>query len=242
MELMNSGDKYRAMPDHSHYTLCSDRMTVINEKGKKAFYYTFIVALILSAGSMFNVRFNVLSLMSDLMVGRGAVSSFGLILSGMLNILSSLFLILLAVLGKAKYKFCNVILFSMYLAMPIACLMDFGGRSSDILTISMGIAGVWVYFPMLSAWRDYKVISKTEGFPYFSERFTSQIENPDYKTDYSKDGADNKKSMDETEKNISEKEEQQNTELNLERAREIAEKANKIDFGSYGEYRKNRGE
>ena len=66
MVLLSSEEKYRAMPDHSHYTLCSDRITAINEKGKKAFYYTFIVALILSAGSMFGVRFNVLSIFQTL--------------------------------------------------------------------------------------------------------------------------------------------------------------------------------
>jgi len=203
MELMSSEDKYREMPDHSHYIICSDRITAINEKGKKAFYYTFITALLLSAGSMFGIRFNVLSLLSDLIVGRGSTNSFGMILSGMLNIISSLFLILLAVFGKAKYKFCNVILFSMYLAMPISCLMNIGGRSSDIITIALGIGGIIIYFPMLSAWRDYKVISRTEGFPYFSERFTHQLEDPDYKSDYREDYADEEKSMDIMDKKIS---------------------------------------
>ncbi len=195
MELMSSEDKYREMPDHGHYIICSDRITAINEKGKKAFYYTFITALLLSAGSMFGIRFNILSILSDLIVGRGSTNSFGMILSGMLNILSSLFLILLAVFGKAKYKFCNVILFSMYLAMPISCLMNIGGRSSDIITIALGVGGIIIYFPMLSAWRDYKVISRTEGFPYFSERFTHQLENPDYKSNYREDYADEEKPM-----------------------------------------------
>lgn len=205
MVLLSSEEKYRAMPDHSHYTLCSDRITAINEKGKKAFYYTFIVALILSAGSMFGVRFNVLSIFSDLMVGKGQTNSFGLILSGMLNIITSLLLIILAVCGKSKYKFCNVILFSVYLAMPMSCLMNFGGRTSDILTTALGIAGVIIYFPMLGAWRDYKVISKTEGFPYFSERFTHQLENPEYTSKYyHEDYADEEKPMEEIEKNLTE--------------------------------------
>lgn len=205
MELLSSEEKYRAMPDHSHYTLCSDRITAINEKGKRAFYYTFIVALILSAGSMFGIRFNVLSLFSDLMVGNGQTNSFGLILSGMLNILTTLLLILLAIFGKAKYKFCNVILFSVYLAMPLSCLMNLGGRASDILTMALGTGGIIIYFPMLSAWRDYKAISRTEGFPYFSERFTRQLENPEYTSkDYREDYADEEKPMEEIEKNLTE--------------------------------------
>lgn len=204
MVLLSSEEKFRAMPDHSHYTLCSDRITAINEKGKKAFYYTFIVSLILLAGSMFGIRFNVLSLLSDLIVGNGQTNSFGLILSGMLNILTSFILIILAVCGKSKYKFCNVILFSVYLAMPISCFMNLGARTSDILTIAFGTAGVVVYFPMLSAWRDYKAISKTEGFPYFSERFTHQLENPEYKSNYREDYADDEKPMDEIEKNLTE--------------------------------------
>lgn len=203
MELMSSEDKYREMPDHSHYIICSDRITAINEKGKKAFYYTFITALLLSAGSMFGIRFNILSILSDLIVGRDSANSFGMILSGMLNIFSSLFLIFLAVFGKAKYKFCNVILFSMYLAMPISCFMNMGGRSSDIITIALGTGGIIVYFPMLSAWRDYKVISRTEGFPYFSERLTHQLENPDYKSNYREDYADEEKSMDVMDKKFS---------------------------------------
>ena len=203
MILLSSEEKYRAMPDHSHYTLCSDRITAINEKGKKAFYYTFITALILSAGSMFGIRFNILSLLSDLMVGTGKTNSFGLILVSMLNILTSLFLILLAVFGNSKYKFCNVILFSIYLAMPLSCIMNFTSRSSNILTFAIGTAGVIIYFPMLSAWRDYKAISKTEGFPYFSERFTHQLENPDYTSkDYREDYADSEKPMDEIEKKL----------------------------------------
>jgi len=203
MELINSEDKYRSMPDHSHYTLCSDRITSINEKGKKAFYYTFIVSLLLSAGSMFNIRFNILSLLSDLMVGNGETGSTGLILSAMLNIISSVFLLLLAIFGKAKYKFCNVILFSIYLAMPFSCLINPGGRKSDIITLAIGVAGAYIYFPMLSAWRDYRVISKAEGFPYFSERFTHQLENPHYKSEnYHEDYADDEKPMDEIEKNL----------------------------------------
>lgn len=203
MELMNSEDKYRSMPDHSHYTVCSDRITVINEKGKRAFYFTFIVALLLSAGSMFNVRFNILSILSDLMVGYGDVGSFGLILSGMLNIISSVLLILLAVFGKSKYKFCNVILFSIYFSMFISCFMDFGKRKSDIFAIAIGIAGMYIYFPLLSAWRDYKAISNAEGFPYFSERFTNQLENPEYKSDYNEEYADEEKPMEEIEKELS---------------------------------------
>lgn len=200
---MNSEDKYRAMPDRSHYTPCSDRLTQINEIGKRAFYYTFIVALLLSAGSMFNIKFNILSLLSDLTTGRNSSNSTGVILSGMLNIITSLFLILMAILGRSKYKFCHVFLFSIYLAMPISCLMDFGGRSSDIITFGLGIAGVYIYFPTLSAWRDYKYISHVEGFPYFSERFAQQLENSKYKSEhYKEDYADIEKPMDEIQKEL----------------------------------------
>ncbi|MDE5946803.1 MAG: hypothetical protein K2G63_05840 [Oscillospiraceae bacterium] len=203
MIFINSEDRYRAMPDRSHYTVCSDRITRINELGKTMFYYTFVVALIVSAGSMFNVRFNILSLLSDLAVGRGNVGASGVIFSGALNIITSLFLIIMAVMGKAKYKFCNVFLFCIYLAMPVASIINFGDRTSDIITIGLGIIGIYIYFPSLQAWRDYRVISRTEGFPYFNERFANQLENPKYKCEnYHEDYADDEKPMQEIEKEL----------------------------------------
>lgn len=203
MIFINSEDRYKAMPDRSHYTICSDRITCINELGKRMFYYTFIVALIVSAGSMFNIRFNILSLLSDLAVGRGNIGASGVIFSGALNILTSVFLIIMAVMGKAKYKFCNVFLFCIYLAMTVASIINFGDRSSDIITIGLGIVGIYIFFPSLQAWRDYRVISRTEGFPYFNERFASQLENPKYKSEnYHEDYADDEKPMQEIEREL----------------------------------------
>lgn len=202
---MNSEDKYREMPDRSHYIACSDRLTQIKQINKRAFYYTFFVALFLAAGSAFNIRYNILSLLPDLAVGMYGDGTIERLFAGMLQLLTAVTLIIIAYLGTSSRKFCHVFLFAVYLAMPISCLMDFGARNSDAISLCLGIAGSYFYFPTLKAWYDYRIISHTEGFPYFSERFATSLENKEYKSeDYNEEYADEELEMNEVEKELTE--------------------------------------
>ncbi|MDE5853922.1 MAG: hypothetical protein K2H19_02530, partial [Ruminococcus sp.] len=95
-------------------------------------------------------------------------------------------IILIAVIagiGCGKYKFCHLILFAIYCFIILGCFIG-GVKMINSIPFAIGIIGIIITYPSISAFFDYRQLMNTEGFPYFNHLFALAEDNPVYKPQY----------------------------------------------------------
>lgn len=173
---MKFNEELAEKPDHAHYPVCLSRKLEIEAFCQKCFFYTLLACLLMIILTMFTVRFNIISLIPNL-IGDGTMVG-----ANFVQVLILLSMIGMAGLAVGKYKFLNIILFLIYFAMAVSCF--FNMKFSNFFTMPIGLFGIALTFKSFGAYCDYKQLSKTEGFPFFNERLAEQTENSSYKSRY----------------------------------------------------------
>ena len=178
-------------PDHAHYPMCRGRLDAINDICKDTLFYTLVVSAVLAFFSLLATPMEVVSWIPFIFTLQDAKAfgmSFGF---SVFQLLMSLMLSVVALLGLVKHKIFTVIMFFVYLGMLVSSLFIVLTRF-DFLTAILGAVGVYKSAGILKGYRDFKQLRKTEGYPLFSAILTEyderKAESPDgyYRDHYQK--------------------------------------------------------
>lgn len=153
-------------PDYAHYPICRGRLDAINHMSANIFKFTVLASLLMMIFSIFSIPMHVVGwipmmfTMED--VKMGMEISFGF-----RQMLICSLLIVISALGCTRHKFFNIIMLAIYALMLIFSLFV---RLTvfDILTTLIGAFGTGFSIGAISAYRDYKQLRETEGYPIFS--------------------------------------------------------------------------
>lgn len=174
---MHTNNPFQAKPDHSHYIICSDRLANIKDYSHKRFFFTLYTSI---AGI-------ILSLITPSIFCLSAIKST----------LFLTVLIILAWLGTSILKQPHMIAFALYGYAFVNSCMNFDKFNICFVTpltilfsFAVSIYGMFLYSSAFIEFHDIRIISKTEGYPYFNERFTSQTENINYSSQYYRENYD----------------------------------------------------
>ena len=154
-------------PNHAHYPVCRGRLDEINKISYKTFYYTIGASLIMGLLSMMRVPLNVVGwipMIFTMEENQAFNMSFGFSLTQFIMCLVFCFI---SALGCSKQKQFTVITFVLYLLMFVSSLFNIFSMF-DMITGLLGFIGMCVSFLSLTAYKDFKQLEKTEGFPIFS--------------------------------------------------------------------------
>ena len=190
---------YKEKENHAHYIACSSRLSDIENKARKRNTYTLVTSIIAGFFGAMSVRINGYSLLVDLCDKRKDVFidpdkyannivdlMASNLLTGVLTLIMAAFIILLGYVGltKSKAKITHILLFAFYCYMIVDSIVHIGDRKTDIIAFGLGIVGVYLYYPAISEYLDFREISEAEGYPFFNLRLTEQNEHPDYEPDH----------------------------------------------------------
>lgn len=162
-ETMKPNSALAESPDHSHYTACLTRMDEIAKFSRNLLSYAAITGAIMILLTVFTLRLPFISLLPSLI---GESTELGPMFVQILIIIAY---VGLALLGWAKYKIANILLFIIYIMMIIFSIFV-GYGYTDILIFIIGIGGLATSLPAFSVYADYEQLKNTEGFPLFNTR------------------------------------------------------------------------
>ncbi len=165
------------LPEHGHYSACLERKKEIDKLSIKILIYTVITGIIMALMTAFGLPLSAVSFIPSL---------FGDAFNASYLICQWSEIILLAVIagiGCGKYKFCQLMLFAVYFLIILGCFTG-GVKMIDSISFVIGIIGVIITYPSISAFLDYRQLMNTEGFPYFSCLLAQADDNPVYKPQY----------------------------------------------------------
>lgn len=167
---------FAEQPDHGHYTACANRMNEIDRISRRCTACTLINCAVMAILTLCGFRLSVISFIPGLIGEKGALGAIAV----QLLIITAIAGVSIASVGR--FKIGNVICFAIYSAMMICCI--FSRTSDDVFTVFIGAAGFAFSFRAPSACMDYRQLSKTEGFPQFSERLAYQEEHSCFESDF----------------------------------------------------------
>jgi|GEM_PF-4029445 len=170
---------FEAQPDRSHYEICRHRLVEIEIESRKRSRFNTAFAILALCLFPFKVPFNGYTLFVDLL---GMRNTENLNVTQYFVALICLAMMLLPVLilnkiGTGKHKMGHILLFFFYAIMVGECIMFAGERGvADIFTFIGGLYGMYIHYPAVREREDYKKITQTEGFPYFSKALALRME------------------------------------------------------------------
>lgn len=174
---MKINENLTELPEHGHYSACLERKEEIDKISGKILIYAIITGIIMALMTAFGLPLSAVSFIPSI---------FGDAFNACYLICQWSEIILLAVIagiGCGKYKFCQLILFTVYCLMILGCFIS-GVKMIDSIPFAIGAIGVIITYPSISAFLDYRQLMNTEGFPYFSYLFAQTNDNPVYKPQY----------------------------------------------------------
>lgn len=174
---MKINENLTELPEHGHYSVCLARKEQIDKLSIKILIYTIITGIIMALMTAFGFPLSAVSLIPSLF--GDAFNAYYLICQWSEIIL----LAVIAGIGCGKYKFCQLILFAIYCFMILGCFIS-GVKMIDSIPFAIGVIGVIITYPSISAFLDYRQLMNTEGFPYFNHLFAQAEDNPVYKPQY----------------------------------------------------------
>ena len=169
----NPDPRFAARPDHSHYPACLGRLEAIKMHGNVIFIYTVVVSIFLLIFSIFGIKMSVISWIASAVIAVSGDDESMLAYFSQLLSLAAVFI--LAYLNYGKRKLCGVILNIVYVFMGFSPLF-YMYSPLDIFSVIIGIAGAGISLSAYGDFKDYTVLSETEGFPIFLEYYTAQQE------------------------------------------------------------------
>lgn len=174
---MKINENLTELPEHAHYSVCLERKKQIDRLSSRIFIFSIITGIIMALMTFFGLPLSAVSLIPSLFGDK--FNAYYLIFQWSEIIL----LAVIAGIGCGKYKVCQLVLFAVYCFIIIGCFIS-GIKMVDSIPFAIGTAGVIITYPSISAFLDYRQLSETEGFPYFSRIFAQHEDNPVYKSQY----------------------------------------------------------
>lgn len=174
---MKKNEQLYEKPNHEHYMACRTRKLQIERFSKKVFVCMLIESVVLLFMFIFGLWLSALSWIPSLCgkpftIANIAVHSVEIIL-----------LPVFAIIGCGKYKICDLILFGINCLIVIGCF--FGGlKTVNTFPFLVGIIGVIITYPSISAYFDYQQLMNIEGFPQFNNLLANAEDNAEYKSYY----------------------------------------------------------
>lgn len=164
---------------HAHYLVCLKRKNEIDRLCKKVFFYSIAEAVVFSAMMMFGLWLSALSWIPSLCGEPFTIPNI------MATLVEIILLPVIALLGCGNKKICTLVFFVIQCIIVLGCF--FGGlKTVNTFPFLIGIIGVIIAYPSISAYLDYRQLMNTEGFPQFSNRIADADDNPEFVSYYSK--------------------------------------------------------
>lgn len=175
-------EKLAAKPDRSHYPVCLGRLTTINDSCHKFFRDALVANGGLAILTIFGQYIPVISFVSTL---------FGELTDVLVMFIQWLMITGISVLtgfACGKRKYLNIIALTLYVMIAIGGLIhndSIGGVASFLICATVAAMNIKMFVYCF----EYNQLSKTEGFPLFSERLTEYDENKQNQNTYKRASA-----------------------------------------------------
>lgn len=176
---MLTNEKLAEQENHAHYMACLQRKTAIDKFCRKVFYLSIAETVILLVMMMFGLWLSAFSWIPDICGKQFTLPNI------FAYIIEFILLPLIAFMGCGKKKIYTLIFFAVQCLMVIGCF--FGGlKTINTFPFLIGLIGIIVSYPSISAYFDYNQLMQTEGFPHFNNFLADADDNPEFVSDYSR--------------------------------------------------------
>lgn len=177
---MRINEKLIEQPKHAHYLVCLNRKTEIDRFCHKLFIFSITEAVIFLVMMSFGLWLSALSWIPSLCGKEFTMPNIAAYL------IEIILLPVLALISCGKNKICILILFAIQCLVVIGCF--FGGlKTINTFPFLIGIIGVFITYPSINAYLDYRQLMKTEGFPQFNNFLADADDNPEFVSSYGKE-------------------------------------------------------
>lgn len=170
--------KLMDQPGHGHYPYCAMRKKQIENSAVR------ILAVSAASGA-------VMLVCTLLGVPMGFFTSIASAISGdsymaflAVSWLEIILTVLLAVMNFFRSKAYGIPLLIIYAALSVSVLHGSERTPASLIPLFIGIVGISVSQRVFFDFADQRQLEITEGYPFFSEIYTEQTKNPDYRSRY----------------------------------------------------------
>lgn len=176
---MHINEKFAEQENHAHYTACLQRKTAIDKFCRKIFYFSAAEAVVMFIMMMFGLWLSAFSWIPNLCGEPFTLPNIFAYTA------EFILLPVTALIGCGKKKVCTLIVFAIQCLIAAGCF--FGGlKTVNTIPFLIGLIGIIVSFPSVSAYLDYNQLMQTEGFPHFNNFLANADDNPEFVSDYSR--------------------------------------------------------
>ncbi|MCM1528446.1 MAG: hypothetical protein NC093_00425 [Alistipes sp.] len=170
--------KLMDQPGHGHYPYCAMRKKQIENSAVKILAFSSASGAVMLVCTLLGVPMGFFTSIASVVSGDSYMAFLAV------SWLEIILTVLLAVMNFFRSKAYGIPVFFIYAALSVSVLHGSERTPTSMIPLLIGVVGFIVSSRVFFDFADQRQLEITEGYPFFSEIYTEQTKNPDYRSRY----------------------------------------------------------